>query len=293
MFEWIISDLDGTLLGHYDDGSIYVNHDAIKLINTFKKYHKVTFATGRHYLNAKNLLKDFGVEFDENDFIIGLNGAQIYSFKEDKIILNQFLNDENINKFKLVIDKLNECYPNEHLVIFYGDNNNIIFINDFTNQDKFNSLMKKLIVYHGEDKDNVFSIKVESDLNQIKHVYKCLIYFEDKCFDFNLYKNLIKKSMHEIEITKSSEHFLEVMKNNVDKRISLEYVNNIYYNVDQTKIIAFGDSLNDLGMFKFANTSVTRNEADEKIKEIATYVINAKASDFVADGIELLVDIEN
>ena len=50
------------------------------------------------------------------------------------------------------------------------------------------------------------------------------------------------------------------------------------YHIEPANIIAFGDSINDIGMLKFAGCGIAMGTADDAVKNSADY-ITASASD--------------
>ena len=57
------------------------------------------------------------------------------------------------------------------------------------------------------------------------------------------------------------------------------------------EVVAFGDSGNDLEMFKVAGASVAMGQADEELKSAATFVSARHDEDGVAVGIERLLEL--
>lgn len=288
MIQWVVCDLDGTLF-KYDGKTIEASSNTIDIINKLKKQNKVkfTFATGRHYLNALNLLKNEGIEFDNDDFIVGLNGSQIYSFKKQALIFEKTIKNQDLLVINDFINDLEQQYPDKFLIMFYGLDNDIIFFEHKHNN--FDALVQDAIMFHG--KNNEFKFKYTKDIKDVGDVFKAIIYIKDKNFKYDdLKKILTNLAKNKFEITKSTTYLIELLPKNINKSNALEYINQNFYNVDKNDILAFGDSLNDYEMFKFAKTSVTRINADEKLKAIADYVLDADESDFVGDGLELLVN---
>ena len=61
------------------------------------------------------------------------------------------------------------------------------------------------------------------------------------------------------------------MPRNLSKGNSLIEIAN-HYGINQKDIIAFGDAQNDISMFEIAETPVAMANADDIIKEMASYI---------------------
>lgn len=77
-------------------------------------------------------------------------------------------------------------------------------------------------------------------------------------------------------------YFLEILSSKVSKGISAEFVKN-YVKAD--RMVAFGDNLNDISLFQYADEGYAVENAHEKLKEIATKVIGRNDDDSVAEFI--------
>lgn len=77
-------------------------------------------------------------------------------------------------------------------------------------------------------------------------------------------------------------YFLEILSSKVNKGISAEFVKN-YIKAD--RMVAFGDNLNDIPLFRHADECYAVENANEKLKEIATGVIGRNDDDAVAEYI--------
>jgi len=62
-----------------------------------------------------------------------------------------------------------------------------------------------------------------------------------------------------------------------------------HLDMDPSQVVAFGDSENDLEMFKIAGASVAMGQADERVKAAATKVTSRHDEDGVARAIDELL----
>lgn len=287
MLKWIISDLDGTLLGHnHETREMIVDENTIDFLNKLNKTnkYKMTIATGRHFANVLDIIDEFKFDYDDNGFIIGMNGAQIYSCKDKKLIQNTYIENELLKNFNVAIEYFEKNYNNKFFVIGYQDNFHNIFVYD--NKSDYLKDNIEIIKKH-EDKNKSLNMILIENFNEVSNVYKIIFSLEPP---YNYEKILVdlKRILPNMNFAQSSERFIEVFPKSIDKSIAIDYINQNYYNFDKNEIIAFGDSFNDLEMLEYAGTSVTKQSAHAKVRKICDYVIDADSSTFVADALELL-----
>ncbi len=288
--KWIISDLDGTIMDHTEEGR-RVCPSTVENINAAgikSKYH-ITIATGRHYLDACSLIESHGIKLPKNSYIIGSNGAQIFDYDKKELIYKKTLSP---NSKKLVETKIREYFENNfndrYIILAYGDKNEMLYLKNPTGNN-YKNLINAIKKYESVDY-NIFKVYESDTLDSINNLYKALVVV-DGDVDYNKVISDLNKIDPEINIMKSLEGSFELVPNSVDKYEAIKYIETNFYHLADEEIIAFGDSYNDYEMLKHAGTSVTRESADPKIKNICTHVIDAPASDFVADGLEMLLEL--
>lgn len=291
MIKWIICDLDGTIIKHdKKEHKLTISKSTVDKINKIikSKKYKFTIATGRHWLNAKQLLTDFGVELGDDTFIIGMNGAQIYDSKTDKLIYKKFLSKESMDNIYKIQDYMEKNYNDQYIFIAYGDNNKFLYLKNKKSK-KFELMKDEMDKYESFD-ENTFETLVVNDFSNHPNIFKIIVCFFCQ-YNYEKEMAIFSEIEKDMDYIKSDVKFLEGMPKNTDKWYALEFLrNNYYYDMDKSNMMIFGDSYNDLMMLKNAGTSITRSSADEQIKKVCTYVIDAEASDFVADGIDLLLE---
>ncbi|MGL4616891.1 MAG: HAD-IIB family hydrolase [Mycoplasmoidaceae bacterium] len=283
-YKWIISDLDGTIIHHKDEGNV-IYKEVVKSINDFIEIGGLfTIATGRHYKDVISIIKNNKINYKDNFFILGMNGGQIYSWGEKKLIFNGCLPNEKIKKIKEIINVLHKKYENELLIFGYGENEKIYIIKN--NGKNFEKQCEKIIKY--EDNDDTFEyIPIDLDkLDQIKNINKFCLSF-DNCIDDPIKLiNDLKKISNDVDFIQTGVSFIEIMPSNIDKGLSSKKINDNYYKIPLDKIISFGDSGNDIGLFKYSAKSVTRRCAPEYVKKEATCIYDDGPSIFVKSAIE-------
>ncbi|MGL4950338.1 MAG: Cof-type HAD-IIB family hydrolase [Mycoplasma sp.] len=289
MIKWIITDLDGTLLSHDDNSGTAIDQNTLNVWNKFSKSNKVkmTIATGRHYVNVLDIMKQLGIEMPEDSYIIGMNGAQIYSLKEKKLIKNQVFADEDVKNFDGIINYLEESFPKGFFFMGYEDAEEILFYYD-NKEAHVQPLIEEMTTY--ENKSGTMKHKVITNFDSLQRVYKAIILYTTD-WDHVQESNNLKSRFSSFEFVKSSSRFLEILPKGVSKLEAIKQLNE-QYKLQPKEIMVLGDSFNDYEMLKYTKNSVTRESSDPEIKKICTYVMDTEASIFVGDALDMLVELE-
>lgn len=290
MVEWIITDLDGTLIDHeeitynlkYDDFTIAFWN---QLVNS-KKY-KFSIATGRHYINVLDLNNQMGLKLPDDGFIVGMNGAQIYSCKDKKLIFKHLFEESEILKIDLMINHLENKYADKYMIMGYQDTDKPIFFYHNKKTTSFMKWMNQMCEYENSTVD--FESTMIDSFNEVNKIYKLVIVFRTK-FDHKQEETILSKIFPNMSFVKSGDEFIEMFPSNINKKLALEKINEQHYNIDPKNVLIFGDSFNDYEMLKWAGMSVTRSSTDIEIQDVCKYVIDSPASTFVADGLTIVLN---
>ncbi|MGI6713201.1 MAG: Cof-type HAD-IIB family hydrolase [Bacillota bacterium] len=103
-----------------------------------------------------------------------------------------------------------------------------------------------------------------------------------------LWPQMAQKFGKQLYITKSKPNFLEFTHPDATKGQGLVAVSR-FLGVKKEEIMVFGDSYNDLELFKYAGFSVAMGNAREEVKKQADYITQNNDDDGVAEAIEKLV----
>lgn len=91
------------------------------------------------------------------------------------------------------------------------------------------------------------------------------------------------------EVTLSGAPFVEIMAENVTKASGLEQLCG-FLNVEQSRVVAFGDARNDIEMISWAGHGVAVANANDEVLRVADEVAHSNADDGVARVIERLLE---
>ena len=92
---------------------------------------------------------------------------------------------------------------------------------------------------------------------------------------------VINKSFDYLNEFKNSYYFFDIVNNNVSKGNAIKYLLKVL-NINKENSICFGDSINDIEMFKSVGISVAMGNSIEEIKNIADYITDTNDNDGIS-----------
>ncbi len=266
----IVTDLDGTLMA--PDHMTVTERTKNALLKAHEMGVKIAIATGRTLSVIDNVTNQIPFV----DYVIYSNGAVVYDRNNDKNVYTNFVPKDAADK---IVDFL-EQYPAyydvfnngcQHAQADKGDyfkNNGLpsAFIEDYISR----------LVLH----DDIADFVKHNDVEKIN-----LFYFNgehhDEIKDFLF-------SIDDIECTSPVAGDIEMTGKNVDKGEALKALcDELGFTSDE--VMTFGDADNDIGMLKFAKYGFAMKNADEKCKEVASFIAPSNADDGVAASVEKYV----
>ena len=256
-YKLVVSDLDGTLLvnSHLPE----FNLNSIKKIR--EKGVKFCIATGRTIQSTRYILKELDSYNKENEYSIVFNGCTIIENKDNKILYFKGIEYEIANKLFEIGKKYNVM-----LLVYTIDACYVwkSYENEVKRQEKL-------------DEKLTFMTDLNIDFIKEKKIPVTKIIFgsEDNKYLLEIKKELDKIFKDDISISFSSEVYLEINSNNVNKGIALEWLSN-YLKININETIAIGDNNNDLSMIEKAGLGICVQNAIDNIKSKAKYVTEKK-----------------
>ncbi len=239
-------DIDGTLTDSKQELTQ-------KTIETLKKAYEngieIVLCSGRTNTYVCNYLKQLiGAKY-----AISSNGAEIYDFEnkinifEDKMdfLEVKYLWDycEN-NKLSIVINTISERYANKYTLRPDAK----VFV------DNIDFLVN----------ENIFQVVIaDSSYNNMQNLKENIKPLKNT--------SVINYSHDFLNKLDTGNHWFDIVKTNVNKGNAIKYLLN-ELNIDSKQAICFGDSVNDVDMFKECGIKVAMGNALDEIKNIATYV---------------------
>ena len=265
--ELFVTDLDGTLINSKRE----VSKKSLEILNKLiENGINFTVATARTPATAVEILQNLNLKLP----VALMNGVLIYDTKELKYIDIKVIEKETVNK---VLD-IFKAYNKNPLVYGVKDNHLWVYHKDFENVYEYNFYKEradknlKTFVnvenYNGSLSDsNVINFVAFDNYEKIKAIAE-----EVKCIEgitVNYYKDVYEDC-----------YFLEAYSSEASKANGIKYLSKY---IEYSKVICFGDNLNDIPMFELANEAYATANATEEIKKIATEVIGSCEDNGVAE----------
>ena len=268
--ELFVTDLDGTLI----NSKRKVPKKSLEILNKLiEKGVNFTVATARTPATAVEILQDLNLKLP----VALMNGVLIYDTKELKYIDIKGIEKEAVNK---VLDIFKEYNKNplvygvkdNHLWVYHKEFENIYEYNFYKERaDKKLKTFVKVEDYNGSLSDsNVINFVAFDNYEKIKAIAEKI-----KCIEgitVNYYKDVYEDC-----------YFLEAYSSEASKANGIKYLSKY---IEYSKVICFGDNLNDIPMFELANEAYATANAAEEIKKIAADVIGSCEDNGVAEFLE-------
>ncbi|OAN10122.1 Cof-type HAD-IIB family hydrolase [Exiguobacterium undae] len=260
-------DLDGTLLK--SDHTISAEN-----VSAIKKRQKdgdiILIATGRASFDAQNILRKHHIHGCP---IIASNGAELqYKVNENSIRSSTSIDPQTSEK---IFRYLNE----EELYIQVYLEDKILLESDATDTLLSRATNEKVLNRSFSYDTFIHSIQAQLEQygvhpidlitkNDLSKVIKFMIVSPNQSLLKKVERRL--SMINSCSISSSGAYNLEVMSAGISKGEALKKVTSDY-EIELRDTIAIGDNQNDLSMFQVAGSSIAMKNADESIKNIATY----------------------
>ena len=265
--ELFVTDLDGTLINSKRE----VPKKSLEILNKLiENGINFTVATARTPATAVEILQNLNLKLP----VALMNGVLIYDTKELKYIDIKAIEKETVNKVLDVFKVYNKNplvygVKDNHLWVYHKEFENIYEYNFYKERaDKNLKTFVNVENYNGSLSDsNVINFVAFDNYEKIKAIAE-----EVKCIEgitVNYYKDVYEDC-----------YFLEAYSSKASKANGIKYLSKY---IEYSKVICFGDNLNDIPMFELANEAYATANATEEIKKIATEVIGSCEDNGVAE----------
>lgn len=234
-------DVDETLLPLGEQGISAKNKYAIEQLQA--KGYDVYIATGKSIIMIEDVVKELKV-----DKTITSNGSVIQ--EHGKIIYSQHISEKEIYDFQKMVKQTSN--------LMLGGQGNYGSYLLTENHEIYEKIVKPVF----EDlsvTELIQTDKIEENLYQLWILGKVdeVIINENKYDTFRWEDNAI-----------------DIIYKGTSKAKAINYLLNNKYKNQKVKTYAFGDSLNDVAMFKIVDCAVAVSNAKEELKEVANYICN-------------------
>ncbi|MDF9867640.1 Cof subfamily protein (haloacid dehalogenase superfamily) [Bacilli bacterium PM5-3] len=254
MSKIIFFDIDGTIIDHFKKEIPKSTILALKMLQD--NNHTIAIASGK----GPKFIETFIPDISFNTYV-ALNGN--YAVYKNKVISKNYLDEKSVKSF------CEYCLTNDLAFVLSDENGTkTLYKNDLRIKKYYDgfSLGYPEVIEKVNDYGSFFqmSIMIEND-NE---------------------KN-IQEIFPEFTFVRMSKYGMNVVSNNGLKEKGIKKILE-YTKYTSNDLVVFGDGLNDIGMFKLAKTSVAMGNADDKLKENATYITNHISNDGIYNACKKL-----
>ena len=258
----LVLDMDDTLLT--DDHTIS-NENATMLFKAQELGVYVVLASGRPTPAMTAYAKELQLD---NSFMISYNGAVITDLKEDKIIFEQTLSQQQIHEL------YDYSLKSKTHIITYVDGKIV------SETDSEYIEVERTIT--GLEHNKVLNFK-----DAVKSAaIKCIL-LEEPSYLKEVEKDL-KLAMPHLSVCMSKPFFLEVAQNGIDKGASIKFLAE-KLNILQSEIIAVGNAGNDLTMIEYAGLGVWVDNVDPELRDRADVIVASNNDHGVAEVVRRFI----
>lgn len=214
------------------------------------------------------------LEANMSQYVIGSNGAEVYDYHKRKIIFEQSIPKETIKK-----------------VYKYCESIGLTLI--------LNSMEKRFINIKDYKYNNEQSIYFDNIDDILKNNINQLVVLSNNFDRMLVIPNMFKEKFPNLKVVHSSigliegkreknkEYYHDLVLENTSKSTGLVELLD-YLNISEEEAIAIGNGYDDICMCDVVSTSIAVADANEKLKEIATYITKSAKEDGVAEILEKL-----
>ncbi|MFV5691288.1 Cof-type HAD-IIB family hydrolase [Flavobacterium sp. LT1R49] len=261
-YKMLVLDMDDTLL---TDDHIISNENREMLSKAQELGVYVILASGRPTPAMIAYAKELQLD---NSYMISYNGAVITDLKEDKIIFEQTLTQEQIHEL------YDYSLKSKTHIITYLDGK-IVSETD----SEYIDIEKNIT---GLEHNKVVSFKEEVKSAAIK----CIL-LEEPSYLKEVEKDL-RATMPHLSVCMSKPFFLEVAQNGIDKGASIKFLAE-RLNIHQSEIIAVGNAGNDLTMIEYAGLGVWVDNVDPELRDKGDVIVASNNDHGVAEVVRRFI----
>ena len=260
----LVLDMDDTLLT--DDHKISdENKEMLFKAQQLGVY--VVLASGRPTLAMTAFAKELKLDVN-NSFMLSFNGAVITDLKEDKVLFEQSLTQQQIHEL------YDYSLKSKTHIITYIDGQIL------SETDSEYIEVEKHITGLQHNKVTNFKDAVTSS------AVKCIL-LEEPTYLKSVETDL-KVAMPHLSVSMSKPFFLEVAPNGIDKAASVKFLAK-KLNILQSEIIAVGNAGNDLSMIEYAGLGVWVDNVDPELRDRADVIVASNNNHGVAEVVRRFI----
>ena len=259
-----VSDLDGTLMR----SDLTISDFTVKTINRLVEQGiSFTYATARSIVSARTITSDLKLNLP----VITRNGAVLADNNTGGILEKALFTIDEVSLLKSMLQELPKagfvsCYFGDDMIKTFADTKHTVGLQGYL--DYYKDDLATVIVpdLRGMFRGEPGYVTMIGEKEEIEPVYK-------RASEYKGWECIFQKDIYR------DEYWLEICPQNCTKAKSILKLKEEY---GFEKLVVFGDSVNDLPMFKIADESYAVSNAIEELKAQATKVIGSNEEDAVA-----------
>lgn len=262
MIKLIASDMDGTLL----DENSQVPPETFELIRELRRCGVMFCASsGRRY---RTLRRFFEPVKDQMDYVASL-GTQVYA---DGVLLDREVFSTMAIQRLFTTCEMFDCL---HLAVYDEDHSYLV--------DTEDAYLKEL------DKDLPNATQIFDPPSPDFGIIKASIYCENQAQIMDMAYVLERELSQWFTFLPSGSHWIDVTPRHVSKATGLEQLLR-YYGIGREEVLAFGDSMNDYALLRYAGQAYVMDNARYAVKQVATRVIGSNREHAVQKAMAELLE---
>ena len=259
-----VTDLDGTLLNRQDS----ISEFSIRTINELvDKGMLFTYATARSLVSASAVTGGLSTRIP----IIGYNGAFIFQPSTGEILSKEDFNDEERAYVKDILIR-HKISPMVYSFINGVESVSWIPANENDGVRRYLSVRKGDKRFRAVDdieslyEGDIFYFTCIGEEDELRPVYD--IFSKDSRYRCTIQQELYRP-----------EYWCEIMPAKASKSNAIKKLKDMW---GCTKVVSFGDALNDIPMFEISDECYAVENAVDELKAVATGIIESNEDDGVA-----------
>lgn len=256
----IVADLDGTLLK--SDKSL---DDNIKDVISGQDY-KFTIASGRSMVLVKKFISELNIDLP----YITNNGAEIY--QNDACVKQYSIPDDEVRFILNLVQKFDlECHANAENCIYTMGKIDLIL----PFRKRFEGVLPIV------DNASVNAVCANT-INKIMCIDKDLNKVQEFANKINLY-------CEHVHCERAEGNAFVMVNRQASKGLALKNLLKLLH-ISSEEVVVFGDNYNDVSMFEAAKYSVCMENADNDVKDKATFICSSNDMNGVSDFIQKYIN---
>ena len=256
----IVADLDGTLLK--SDKSL---DDNIKDVISGQDY-KFTIASGRSMVLVKKFISELNIDLP----YITNNGAEIY--QNDACVKQYSIPDEEVRFILNLVQEFDlECHANAENCIYTMGKIDLIL----PFRKRFEGVLPIV------DNASVNAVCANT-INKIMCIDKDLNKVQEFANKINLY-------CEHVHCERAEGNAFVMVNRQASKGLALKNLLKLLH-ISSEEVVVFGDNYNDVSMFEAAKYSVCMENADNDVKDKATFICSSNDMNGVSDFIQKYIN---